>query len=47
MEDFETDWKHYFKTLSTAADFERKTYDEAFQAMFDKLNITQANFERS
>lgn len=47
MENFESNWKQYYKTLSTAADLEKKAYDGAFEAMFDKLNITQANFERS
>ena len=47
MENFETNWPEYYKTLSTAAEEEKKTYDGAFEAVFDKLNITQANFERS
>ena len=40
MEDFEGNWSKYFKTLSTAADLEKKTYDGAFEAVFDRLNIT-------
>lgn len=40
MEDFEENWAKYFKTLSTAADVEKKTYDSAFETVFDKLNIT-------
>jgi len=41
------DWKEYFKCLTNAADEEKKLYDASFNMMFDKLNVTQANFERS
>ena len=47
MENFESNWQAYYKTLSAAAEEEKKTYDGAFETVFDKLNITQANFERS
>jgi hypothetical protein len=47
MENFESAWPEYYKTLSKAAEEEKKTYDSAFETVFDKLNITQANFERS
>jgi hypothetical protein len=41
------DWKEYFKCLTNSADEEKKLYDASFNMMFDKLNVTQANFERS
>jgi len=40
-------WKEYFKALTDSADAEKKLYDASFNMMFDKLNVTQANFERS
>lgn len=40
-------WRDYIKSLQESADAEKKLYDESFVMMFDKLNITQANFERS
>lgn len=41
------DWKAYFKSLTDSAEEEKKLYDASFNMMFDKLNVTQANFERS
>lgn len=47
MEFFNKDWKEYFKSLCSAAEEEKKLYDASFNIMFDRLNVTQANFERS
>jgi len=47
MEFFDVDYKKYYTITSAAADEEKKVYDGAFETFFDKLNITQANFERS
>jgi len=47
MEFFSKDWKEYFKSLCSSADEEKKLYDTSFNTMFDRLNVTQANFERS
>jgi len=33
--------------LTDSADEEKKLYDASFNMMFDKLNVTQINFERS
>jgi len=44
---FDVDYKQYYQITSTAADEEKKIYDGAFETFFNKLNITQANFERS
>jgi len=41
------EWKAYFDSLTKSADEEKKLYDASFNMMFDKMNVTQANFERS
>ena len=41
------EWKAYFNSLTKSADEEKKLYDASFNMMFDKMNVTQANFERS
>jgi len=47
MEFFDVDYKKYYTILSNAADEEKKLYDSAFEVFFDKLDITQANYDRS
>lgn len=47
MEHFDVDFKKYLETLQKCADEEKKAYDDSFNVMFDKLCISQENFERS
>lgn len=47
MEFFDVDYTKYFEILDKTAEEEKKAYDDSFNTMFDKLCITQANFERS
>ena len=47
MESFDVDFKKYLTTLQSTADAEKKQMDESFNLMFDKLSISQDNFDRS
>ena len=47
MEHFDVDFKKYMEVLQKCADEEKKAYDDSFNIMFDKLCISQENFERS
>lgn len=47
LEHFDVDFKKYLETLQGTADAEKKQMDESFNIMFDKLSISQENFDRS
>lgn len=44
---YEKDWKKYLTAIKDQAQAEEKAYEKACEELFDKLCITQANFERS